>query len=253
MAEIKNTPDPVVPPRQRAGETLLKAACLESEAASDYCPSQAYLQEMAQGLTEQVRNKREVRRELTEMGAGGELLPCEGRLAVQIEAKALPADALRNTVANPDYVAIDANRHRLELASRTGTLEMGTDLADTVEAGNSLEKMLAHQMAATHRAGMQFMVRLNRNLEILECLGIGESTVGFFQVVNTETCRLVGAVARLQKTFQDAAMTLQRLRTGGKQTVVVQHVNVRQGGQAVVAGQVGGGRGPSKPTGINGK
>jgi hypothetical protein len=76
-----------------------------------------------------------------------------------------------------------------------------------------------------------------------ECLGLGESTVGFFQAVNTETCRLVGAITRLQATFQDGALTLQKLRTGGKQTVVVQHVNVRQGGQAVVAGQVGGRKG----------
>ena len=31
-------------------------------------------------------------------------------------------------------------------------------------------------------------------------------------------------------------LTLQRMKTGGKQTVVVQHVTVSQGGQAVVEG-----------------
>jgi hypothetical protein len=79
-----------------------------------------------------------------------------------MEEKALPAAALRNTVSNPDYIAIDANRHRLELTSRTGAIEMGLDLADTVVPGNSLEKMLCHQLAATHRATMQLTVRLIR-------------------------------------------------------------------------------------------
>ncbi len=33
-------------------------------------------------------------------------------------------------------------------------------------------------------------------------------------------------------------LTLQKIRSGGQQTVVVQHVNVGDGGQAMVAGQV---------------
>jgi hypothetical protein len=40
-------------------------------------------------------------------------------------------------------------------------------------------------------------------------------------------------------TYQQGMMTLQRVRSGGKQTVVVQHVHVKEGGQAVVAGKVG--------------
>ena len=33
-------------------------------------------------------------------------------------------------------------------------------------------------------------------------------------------------------------MTPQRLRSGGQQTVVVQHVQVSEGGQAIVAGEI---------------
>ena len=33
-------------------------------------------------------------------------------------------------------------------------------------------------------------------------------------------------------------LTLQKIRSGGQQTVVVQHVNVGDGGRAMVAGQV---------------
>ncbi len=57
-----------------------------------------------------------------------------------------------------------------------------------------------------------------------------------------EQTRLVNASARLMRTFQESLLTLQRLRTGGKQTVVVQHVNITEGGQAVIAGKVGGGK-----------
>jgi len=39
-------------------------------------------------------------------------------------------------------------------------------------------------------------------------------------------------------------LTLLKFKTGGKQTVVVQHVHVSDGGQAVIAGSVGGGRDP---------
>lgn len=37
---------------------------------------------------------------------------------------------------------------------------------------------------------------------------------------------------------REAAVALQRLRTGGRQVVQVQHVQVNEGGQAVVAGTV---------------
>lgn len=42
----------------------------------------------------------------------------------------------------------------------------------------------------------------------------------------------------MMETFQRAALTLERLRNGGRQTVVVQHVDVANGGRAVVAGTV---------------
>ena len=62
--------------------------------------------------------------------------------------------------------------------------------------------------------------------------------------------RLAGATARMMTAFQQGLVTLQRLRTGGQQVVTVQHVEVRDGGQAIVAGRMkpggsgtGGGRG----------
>jgi hypothetical protein len=53
-----------------------------------------------------------------------------------------------------------------------------------------------------------------------------------------ETCRLATTAARFMSVFQEGLQTLAKLRTGGKQTVVVQHVHVTNGGQAVVAGDL---------------
>ena len=44
------------------------------------------------------------------------------------------------------------------------------------------------------------------------------------------------------ESYQRGALTLERLRNGGRQVVQVQHVNVSDGGQAVVAGTIQGGR-----------
>ena len=59
---------------------------------------------------------------------------------------------------------------------------------------------------------------------------------------NIETCHLAGGVARMMNTFQQGMLTLQRVRTGGEQRVVVeQHqyvTRVEDGGQAVIGPKV---------------
>jgi hypothetical protein len=42
--------------------------------------------------------------------------------------------------------------------------------------------------------------------------------------------------------FHDAALTIQRLRTGGSQIVTVQHVSVQPGAQAIIGNVRTGGR-----------
>ena len=63
-------------------------------------------------------------------------------------------------------MAIEASRDRLELADKVaGALEMGLDLADTIQADNSMEKMLVHQMAAVHNSAMRMTALVNRRME----------------------------------------------------------------------------------------
>jgi hypothetical protein len=84
--------------------------------------------------------------------------------------------------------------------------------------------MLCHQLAGVHMAGMDMLARASSNMPPFE------------------HARLLNSVARLFETYSNGCLTLQKLKTGGKQHVVVQYqqqVNVAPGGKAMVAGRVG--------------
>ena len=61
------------------------------------------------------------------------------------------------------------------------------------------------------------------------------------QVQSAEAVRLAGSAGKLMLTVTDAALVLDKLRHGAKQTVTVRHLTVSNGGQAIVAGAVRGG------------
>lgn len=90
---------------------------------------------------------------------------------------------------------------------------------------DSVERMLAVQMAATHVA----TIRSARWL------------------ANTENIPQVQAhytgFNKLARTFTAQVEALRKHRTGGEQRVTVQHVNVSDGGQAIVGNVKAGGRG----------
>jgi hypothetical protein len=81
---------------------------------------------------------------------------------------------------------------------------------------NEIEAMIISQMAVTHALTMRSLGNLNRSCNIQQ------------QDSNALT------VARLTKGFTSQVDALARLRRGGEQRVVVEHVHVYQGGQAIV-------------------
>jgi hypothetical protein len=66
-------------------------------------------------------------------------------------------DAMIDTLARPTTVSVRASEQRLELVERLGILQAAVDTAATVHARNSVEKMLAHQLAAAHKAAMSLL------------------------------------------------------------------------------------------------
>jgi hypothetical protein len=159
------------------------------------------------------------------IGIGGELHLSRD------DAAAKPG--LACTVAdNPDLTIAVASRDRLELAADAQCLSLAVDMAETLHARNSVEKALAHQAAGAHQLAMRFAATANKWLD--------HAQAGH-RMAMVEAQRAANTSARLMMAFQDAALTMQRLRIGGKQVVTVQHVQVNSGGQAVVAGKMAAG------------
>jgi hypothetical protein len=133
---------------------------------------------------------------------------------------------LADTLENPNMISVDASEQRMHLAARAGVLQAAVDAAESARAGNSLEKMLCHQMAAAHFAAMKLI------------------SYSFDQAYAPgERARVMNSAARIMQVYQEGLLVLQKLRTGGRQTFLVQHVQVSEGGQAVITGSMKSGTG----------
>lgn len=173
-----------------------------------------------------------------DVGPGGEVVRTvslsDSALAeVDREQDSIARMSIRDTLAQgATRVAEDASIRRTDLLLQPAfdCVAMGVDAAESIKAENSIEKMLAHEMVAAHEAAMRLT---NESLECAQAAR-GKPNAELRSMAYADACRLGNTAARLMSAFQDGAATLQRLRTGGKQTVTVQHVNVESGGQAVV-------------------
>lgn len=91
---------------------------------------------------------------------------------------------------------------------------------------NELEAALGEQIVATHAASVDLMHR-------------GRTNAG--EYVETAAA-YINAATKLSRTMCAAVETLTKLRSGGKQQVIVKHVYVdARGGQNVIASQIGAG------------
>lgn len=118
-----------------------------------------------------------------------------------------------------------------------------THCADDVASVNSMlgaiygmkpcdeaEAMLIAQMVATHDLAMTFAGQAARAENI------------------PQQDAAVNGLTKLTRTYAAQMAELKHYRTGGEQRVIVQRVDVREGGQAVVVGGVNSGRGGGGPT-----
>lgn len=144
-----------------------------------------------------------------ERGMAGELIPSD----------AIPS-IVTSALKSPSRVNLDASINRAELADKNGVLNMALDTAESIGAKNAAEQMLAHQMAAAHRISFDLLAESSNTRDPIE------------------KCRLINTSAKLMDVLQKAMLTIHKLHSGGQQTVTVQHVQVTEGGQAVINGAV---------------
>lgn len=147
-----------------------------------------------------------------------------------------PATAVRMwalALGTTDYRTADALVNQLaNLSVRDGVvnvqlLNQHLGFVQSMQPRDPMEAALLGQMSAVQGSMMEMTRRL----------GVAE-TLDRIEIYER-------AVNKLARTFTAQMETLKRYRTGGVQKVVVQHVQVNEGGQAVVAGEFNG----SMPTG----
>ncbi|TQK01092.1 hypothetical protein FBX97_5602 [Herbaspirillum sp. SJZ107] len=146
----------------------------------------------------------------------GEAVPDEAQLASNGGGW-----SVRDTLATPDTPALAASFVRTELLAqrRLDILALGIDAAAATACSDPLTKMLVHQAGLAHAAAFKLVDR------------------AIDQDSPAETARLMNSAARMMGTFQQAMVTLHRLRNGGQQTVTVQHINV-SANQTLVTGSM---------------
>ncbi|MEM8624430.1 MAG: hypothetical protein AAGG47_13015 [Pseudomonadota bacterium] len=98
----------------------------------------------------------------------------------------------------------------------TETASFMLEVVRGLEPRDQVEAMLGAQMAAVHLAMMTMARRLNH----VDTIPQQDSAERAFN--------------KLARTFAAQTEALKRYRTGGEQKIMVQHVNVEDGGQAVV-------------------
>ena len=157
----------------------------------------------------------------------GEMIPA------RLPGEERPADNgrahLLNTLERPTTISANASQRRLALLSDACAVNLGVDAAHSWQAANSIEKMLCHQLAAAHYAAMRLFGFLGHSH------GASDR-----QLPPVECARLGNTAARLLETFQSGCLTLQKLKTGGAQRVIVQRQQIVQtkDGQTLVIGEV---------------
>ena len=140
-------------------------------------------------------------------GLGGEIIP-------PIE-HGLPG--LESVLKEHDLLNLGASEQRAQLLERNGVLELGVEAAHDAQAQGAIQKMVTHQLAAGHK----------RAMELLE-----ESARSKDPDIAIKKAR---ASARLMDAFSRSALTLQRLKSSGGQTIQVQYMQVN----AMVGGASG--------------
>lgn len=110
----------------------------------------------------------------------------------------------------------------IELATKTHLLLASVDRfllgcgLSSIQAGNSLERMLAHQLAAVHKLAMEQM---------------GQVT---FEQNATVQAKRLNAAARCMPVHQNGLPALHKTLQNEQQRIMVQYVNVNHPSQAVI-------------------
>ena len=150
----------------------------------------------------------------------------DGEIAQNIMMESLGSadrDFVDGLLAQAGLLCLDRGTHESERQ-----LNFILSVVRSIKPRDEIEAMLGAQMATVHMASMTFA----RRLAHVDNIAQQDSAERAFN--------------KLTRTFTTQVEALKRYRTGGEQRVTVQHVNVNEGGQAIVGNVSGGGGVPQK-------
>lgn len=118
----------------------------------------------------------------------------------------------------PEMLRNDAANHRGLLISYTGVdcAAMALQAEIDMKAENSVEKMLCHLMAMSYKGSLEVM---------------GKAFLEDDVVIQAQRLK---TSSKMIDSFSRAMLIMHRVKTGGNQNIVVQHVTVSDGGQAII-------------------
>src|SRR5262249_39691196 len=174
----------------------------------------------AQGLeAEGFRNQAEwARRMAAEMTRQGE---ARAKQIAQAKGDISPSpdgNLLFNTMTASDMIVVDAWKERSKLLLEYGgdVAAMALDASESIKAENSLETIMAHELAVAHKVVMEQIAPAPTPTH-----------------PDMERTRL-NLATRFMTVFQQGMLPLKKIRQAGQQKITVQYVNVSDGGQAVI-------------------
>jgi hypothetical protein len=118
---------------------------------------------------------------------------------------------LESVLKEPNLLHLGASEQRAQLLEQNKVLELGIETAQDVRADGAAQKMISHQMAAMHSRAMSMLA---------ESEGCKDPDIAI---------KKARAAARMVDAFSRSALTLQRLQSGGGQTIQVQYMQVNMG------------------------
>ena len=97
---------------------------------------------------------------------------------------------LLDTLRNPSMAEAQASLERYKLLLEIGCVELDQDLAATIEPRNSIERLLAGQLASTHYLALRFLALSQARAH--EAAKPGQP---YWREHNVEACRLRNAAS----------------------------------------------------------
>lgn len=202
-------------------ESLTRAKRSAAESEFRAAPYDEILKTEAKALFEHGKNEIALS-EPAQQITGGEVVSFEG----SNQDRAL-TEKYAYKVKSPTIVDAAASQARLELAEKARCLELALDAVQGVENPTALEKMLIHQMVAAYQLSMTLMEKANN----FSFRSVGKIEMNYFNMILSQATRLMN-------TYQSGMLALFKSRNGGRQEVIVQHIQVSGDAKAIVGGKM---------------